>query len=555
MSLEITSIDQLDTTKVQDRMEIQKQLAQEASPTADFKHGVLSDLLCQTSAILDASIQENIDVLRRAQSPYEIVKDPTLADTDIVDSAFSSFNIVRNSGVAAVGNITIVVSKLATVTISAGSRWQANGKVFTADSVFVGRTSEDSIINEDTDKLLIPTGDGKYAFTISVTAASVGADGKLTKGTLLLPDQKPLNFVKAFATSDFTAGEDLESNAELYARLEEGLTPKIMSGRVAMVAALKDQASFSRIVSSSFIGYGDAEMLRDSRGIWPVSTGARIDWYIRTRQKCQLKSLTVTATLKEKTSDGKGIWQFLIDRDDAPGFYDIVQISPADNLEFVGSYAITSDTRGYDISDFEDGPEFIPDVTSATEAAYTRFQTATVRFKDSDTDTDDLTVDSSTGDYTVVVRMLPLIDSIQDYVSDRGVHNGAADTLIKAAIPCFTDISFTIKRKDGTTEPNTDDIKNAISSVVNEYGFRGRLPASVITDTIHDYLEEGMYVSSIDLVGKIRRPSGSVKYINSKEILLVPDEPENMVSSRTTVFFTAPENISISHEIVSIPEI
>lgn len=554
MAVTVNSLDQLDQATVVEKLALLTQIAQEAAPTANFQFGVLHDLLNQVGAILDTATSENVDLLRRSQSLYEINADPTLADDDVVNSVMSNFNISRGVGAAASGSVTIVLNRLATTTIAQNSVWEADGQTFLADSVFVARTSEDAVVS-DTDRLLTSVGGGRYAFTITMTAAETGTAGNLTKGTVVIPSQRPINFVTAVVASDFTGGTNTETNLELANRQSEGIAAKVMAGRVSMLATLRSQPEFTNIISSSIIGYGDAEMRRDARGVYPVSTGGRVDWYLRTQEKPQLLSVDVEATLVRKTSDNRGEWEFSLGRDIAPGFYDVIQIRPQDNLSYVGGYEIVSETRGYDVSEDDDGPEFIPDIESAAEATYSRFQTTTIVFKDVDVNTNDLVEDEATRDYTITVRVFPLIAEIQDYVSGRGIHHGAGDILVKAPVPCFTNIGFSIRRSVDSSAPDIDTIKEVVADVVNNYGFRGRLPASVITDVVHNWLESGLYLSAINMFGNIRRPDGTLKSLVSTEQLVIPDEPTRGVSPRTCLFITDVNSIAISDEVVAIPEI
>jgi hypothetical protein len=197
----------------------------------------------------------------------------------------------------------------------------------------------------------------------------------------------------------------------------------------------------------------------------------------------------------------------------------------------------------------------VPDIEEIEEAVYSRYQTAVIRFKDDVTQTSTLTLNTSTKDYDVTLTGMPLIGDIQDDLGSRTTCNAAGDLLVKAPVPCFLRLSFTIELPSGSTTPDTDSIAEQLAAVVNNYGFAGRLPASVLTDTIHNYLPTGSSVSAVDMFGRVRRPNGSKRFLRSSTLLTVPDEPTNMVTGRTVIFCLDPEDVSISTTFIDSPDV
>ena len=109
-------------------------------------------------------------------------------------------------------------------------------------------------------------------------------------------------------------------------------------------------------------------------------------------------------------------------------------------------------------------------------------------------------------------------------------------------------INFIVYKQTGEPDPDVSAIKNAICTEVNNIGFIGRLFASKISDIVHGYLHNATSLSAIDMHGRIRYPDGSIKYLRSSEVLVVPSEPAQMVSARTVQFFLSPDDIGISIE-------
>ncbi len=548
MAVEVTSMSELTPEQVQARAALLSQMLQENNPTIDAQRGVVNELVVKPGAAIAEVAAEEIDRYNRARSLKEISDDPDLADDDLVDSVLSLYRIERKIGSQAVGQVTIVLSAAINVTIRAGAVFTGNGLEFVTERLFTSQSTSGTA-SSPTDQVLVQIGTDRWAFTIEVVAVEPGAAGRLAKDTTLVPSETPLRFVKAYAAADFVGGEDTETNAEMVTRINRGISAKGGSNRVNMDAMLLEQPAFEGVKASSVIGYGDDEQIRNHT-IWPGSLGGRIDWYVRTQAKVELKQIDVAATLITKHIDNRGTWQFSLGKNDAPGFYDIINIVPADSDETLGGFPITSEVRDFDLTD--EVMEF--DVETAEEAAFTALQTTTIQFYDEDQDVSDMTVGDE-ADYSVTVRVMPLIREIQDFVAGRRVRHAAADVLVKGPVPCFVQLSFDINMRSDAAAPDTDAIKNDLAALVNGYGFTGRLPASAVSAVIQSHLEAPAAAGAIDMFGIIRRPDNTFKPIRSSEILLIPDEPGRMVTSRTVAFFLDPTDIAISLRYVDMPEV
>jgi len=553
MAIEVTSFTELSSDNIFQTEEFLAQLLGEENPSLDAKRGVLKELLLHYNAVYDEKNTEELDRLRRSSSLQEIQDDPSLADDDAVDRIASNYRVERNPGNEAEGSVRVVIDRLQPITIAQGSIWEAEGRTFIAETPFSAKTSQANVV-ASTDRVLTPVGDGNYYFIVDLVAVQVGEASAVKRNTVFTPQQPPLYFVTAYASSDFSGGVDAETNAALSERLIQGAACKGLSGSVHMSAALRAQTAFENVLADSVIGYGDAEMHRDQHSLFPGSYGGRVDWYIRSQRLPQLLSATKTATLIDVTADGYGVWQFGIGREEAPGFYDVTSIVVSGESTTAGSFEISEDVRSNDLTAL-DNDGFLPDLQDSEEGVYSRFQSAVIRFIDDRTSVTSLTIGTSTQDYDILLRAMPLIEEMQDYASSRGVRNRAGDILVKAPVPCFLRISFRVELKQGTESPNVAQIKTDVAELVNTYGFTGRLPASAISDVVHNSLSGIQYLSAIDMLGDIRRPDGSVRRLRSTETLIIPDEPVKMATPRTVAFIVDPSDIAISVVTAPIPEI
>jgi len=523
------------------------------APEVDARRGALGSVLTRLAGVLAAKRAEEFTRLQRSQSLAYIAADPTLADDDIVDNVAANFRLTRRAGANASGPLTIVVSALQTVVIPAGAVFSANGRTFVPTRAFVARTAS-SLRQSDSDKVLTPLPDGNYAFTIDVTDEEPGAAGLLAKDTLLTLASPPLNYVKSFASADFTGGTDGESNASLIERLLTGVASQTLSDRPSMRALLLAQPDFAGCVASSIIGFGDAEMLRDRHALWPGATGGRVDWYIRTQSNARLTSSTKTATLVSRNSAGNGIWQLTFTRDEAAGVYDVPRIvQEGTEATTEGTYAVVSDTRGIDLSAI-DGAR-LPDITDAAEAAYSRFQTIVLQFADVDTPVtaDDI---GTTRDYDCVLRSMPLIADISDYVTQLSRVHAAADVLVRAPVPCFVQLGISLELPENAeAEVDTETVATALADLVNgQFSFTGRLPASILAELVQSYLPRNSAIAAMLLVGTLRQPDGTVVTSSSRDMLVVPNDPGSMTTGKTVAFFLDSRDVSITVATVEVPE-
>jgi uncharacterized phage protein gp47/JayE len=541
MAITVTSIDDLDADSVAELQDEFSELVAERHPEIETIRGPFHDLVSYFAGGISGGVnQEEMSRLQQSMSLAAIEANPALADDDYVDAVLSNYLVTRKTGSLATGEVTIVVSEDETTIISGGLIFTASGAQFQVDRAYTARPSGSTAAGIS-ERVLQPLGDGTYSFTIDATALEIGEASNISRGTLLTPSAPPDNYVTSYAATDFSGGTDTELNADLMARLQLGIAAKVMQGRVNIEALVKEQSLFSDTLDYSVVGYGNAEMLRDQHGILPISSGGRLDIYSRTSPLPQTVSLTKEATFMETTAAG-GLWQFSLDKDDAPGFYEVVQvILPSDPADTAG-FEVTSDLRGLDLP----VDQFAPDLIDSVEGAYTRYQTAVIRFEDTATDHSALTPGTSKQNYTVGVQAMPLIKELQVFCNGADVRNLSADVAVKAAVPCFLTINLEIQIGAETAAPATGPIKTALAAAVNNIGFPGQLHASLIHDVVHNYLTNRQAVGAIDLHGRIRRPNGTTQIIRASDVLQAPDDPGNLVTGSTVAFILGVNNIGIS---------
>jgi len=545
MSIVLDNFDDLSVSQVDQAKQQLVRMMTEQQPSLQFQRGVLHDLLAYFGAIQGAKNSEEMRRLRESQSLLAVSADPSLADADTVDRIASNFLVSRKAGTQATGEVVVVVDSLVSATVSAGAVFEANGQQFLADTAVTARTSA-ALVLAPSDVLLQKRSDGTYAFNVPVTAAVVGPAGQLAEGAPLVLQKPFAHYQQAYAAADFIGGMSAETNAELIERFRYGISAKAMSGRSHMSAALREQLGFEDTVADSLIGAGDIEMQRDRHTIWPSSFGGRVDWYIRTQTEPRTATITKTATLIEKLATGHSIWQFELGRDEFPGLYRVDKVARLDSTGGAG-YEIQLDARSADLSPLPDF-DVLPDIVTAEEARFSRFQATVIQFKDTDIDTTGMTPHSATADYAVTVTAMGGIAAAQKYASRRDVRNAAGDCLVKAPIPCFVSLSLSLDMDPLQVGFDEAGLISAVMEFVNRTGFHGQLYSSAILDIAHNYLTGRSAVGGISMSGKIHLPNGSTYALADSIMLQIPDLPQHMVSARTTVFILSRDAVRVTQK-------
>lgn len=540
MAIELASLSELDQTLVDQMFATFTQYMQERHPEVELTRGVFHDLVLYFNSALNATVRQNIDRVLQSNSLLKITQNPALADDALVDQVLSNYNLTRDNGTQAVGEATIVLALPVQTTIQATIQFSVDGVLFRPTQDFVALPPGTLPASSD-EREMIAVGDGNYAVNVLMQAVEVGTSGNVRRGSKFVPDYVPNNMVEAFAAVDFVSGADPASNTDYIAKLAPALASKTIGSRASYAAAIRNESEFSTIPHLSILGCGDPEQQRDQHGLFPMSGGGKIDIYCQTHSSAQEREHLLDAVYVGPGPTGT-IWQVTLDRDTAPGFYEVIRVAkPLDSVST--GYAILQDIRGVDFSDLE----FVPDVRDHVEGAYTRYQTAVIQFEDTDTPPTGLTANQSRVRYSVTTTSLPLIAPVQDFLGARDSRTRAADVLVKAAVPCFTKISFEIRKEAAAADTvDVDTIRAALVAEIKKVGFSGQLHASLINAVAHRYLTGRQAVGAIDMFGRIRRPDGSTQYVRDGVLLQIPDDPGRLVTGRTTAFLVGPQDISIS---------
>ena len=549
------SIDDLTAHDVTQTEQLLVQMLQDEFPSMDLGRGrVLRELLIRPAAIFYALNGANMDELRRSMSLYNLSLNPALANDDIVDSVLSNLLLTRDVGANASGQIRVIVTSNVSTPVDAGAIFTANDLNFQVTRAFVGVTSINNVVNTGS-RLITARADGNYEFLVDVEAVATGTSYNVSEGTRFITTCTIPRLVDLVSASDFTGGRATEDNAALAARATSGLSPRTLSGRDHIEALLWDNFTLE---SLSIIGFGDNEMIRDKHNMFELSQGGKVDIYARTAATPARTLVNVTATMLDAASNKLTV---SLGRDTLDGIYDVLAVYAAGVTPFqtgeqteptlLDSLEIVNKSWAYNVTQTED--EFVPDVETADEAAFTRYRTMVLQFIDPGSSL----TNGETATYQVYLLGLPNIAEIQDFVNQRNRRGPAADYLVRAPVPAMCSVGIQIAARN-VGEVNTDAIKNAVASRVNTLGFNvGHLPGSVIVDAAQGQIaSDAVLELPLMLLAKLYLPDGTIRTVSGTDELRVPSNlGQAQVSARTVAWYLRTSDIDVSVREIATPEV
>lgn len=501
-------------------------------PDVDARGGLIGNLVIELLSVSLAAVDQRIDQFRLEGSLLQAAEDPDAFDADTLDALLSNFRLARSAGRKATGTVSLVVRSLVPVSVPAGFSFLGGSGTFVTATAFAGRVSSDQVV-ASTDRLLVPTGDGRYAFSIEVEATTEGPVGLISRGTAVIPQASIAGVVEAYAADDFVGGLDQETNAQLVQRALAGVSGRGPANRIGVVALLTQDTTVGALLSAvSVVGFGDEEQTR-YHGLRPVAYGGRCDVYLRPAGGPTDQTTEVTA-VQSGTSDGLPVWTVTLPTTQYGGAYGVVRV------------ANSSDPTAAELTILNVTPGWTPnpyvDVETAAEAAYSALQTGRVDFSDPD-DATATTPYPATRQVFVTVRRAVGVSESHALIQRDDTRPTAGDILVRAAVPCTVRFVVVVATPSGKAV-DTVAASAAVSAAVERSGFTGRLPVSRLVAAVNGAVGDDQEVVDWSIEGVIDSPDGTRLTIGSKQGLEIPWRPDLGVTFRTTAFYLSAEDLA-----------
>lgn len=447
-------------------------LSVRAGPLADLVVGPSVDALTAVRVYSEAAVTALDPETALATGGY---------DEDVLNAALAARGVTRESAARASGSIAVHVTSPTGVTVPSGYTVTAADGTAYVTSGAKRLLAPGSTASSAYEVVTVAVPSGGYAAVVAVSAVGSGAAGNKPAGTALTATAAISGQTAVYAATDLSGGADLESDADLLARLPAATVPRTVSSWSGAAAVVYDAVpDYSDAVA---VGFGHQGMLR-GRSALTGQTPGRMDLRVRTGSSPSRVRVPVTATLIATAPFGQ--WRFTLGVDDAPGRFLVEKVVQRNNALSASGYAPTALTAGYDL----DADPVGVDVRTSADAAQSRYATLAVTFTDPDTSTSGMTVNVTTRSYDAVVRTIAGLDTAQDAVDAEGARSTGGDCLVRSACPVMVSVTAAATVQAGVTL-DADEVSAAVARAINANGIGTVLYGSVVAARAVSYLPPG----------------------------------------------------------------
>jgi hypothetical protein len=502
----------------------------ERDPTIDLTDGsAVVGLVVENEAHMTAVHVANYDALNKSFSLKAIADNLIDVDDALVDSLVSNYFITRRDASPASGPVRVVVNLNVLYILPQDYAFVAGGVTYKMGTPVRVLRAGSQVAQTPTQRVLIPRADGRFEFTVDVVADTPGSAGLISAGTAMEIPSPLDGFETASAAVDFTGGEDRETNADLLARAQAGITAQTLAGPAHIQAALEAQFAGIR---TAVLGIGSPLMTRDRGNLFGISTGATEDIWVKTT--AFPGSVEVTVAVVAPPS-GRTM-SFTIVGEDAAGVYRVRFIRRASTA------GVQGDAPDVVVPMKRPVVGFSPKTPKPADLWFGAIADLRVTF----TDTSDAPlVPGTTYAYTVEVFRMPTVDAVSTYVYDPSVRLVGTDYYVRAGIPCMVELEIELGVRRGDPRPEVEDVQEAVAAAVNGLAFgTSRLTPYTIHTALAPLLGRSD-VRSLQMRGTIYAPTADVHLVLGNA-LTIPDSPAQGFSAANTFFACSPANVGVT---------
>jgi hypothetical protein len=517
-------------------------ILQSKFPQVDLRRGtVLHDLLLNPNSILYAWFSAQQEELRKSTSLKHLEEESITNGLDVEDAniVLSNFGITMNPGTRSTGKVCINVS------IDKEYRLYKDTKFSTLDGIEFRLTKNIIAARGDnataeTNTPILETNNTLY-FIVDVECVNTGSND-IQADTVLSISTPTYGIVSCYTSGDFSNGSDGETLSHVINTIPSRLSARGMFNSFSIEAALTEQFKDSNnpISYVSVCGYGNPIQKRDQHNVFGVSTGGRVDVYVR-----NFSELPTTTLLKVGTRNtSEDPYKILLDPGTVSGLYAIKSIYiPNSGAINIGAFPFSVEYTALDSKDIPHDIQVTDDDTSEVAGTSWRGAEITV-FVDNNVIGDE---DKKSEQFVVEIVRLPNIDEIQNFLDQDNIRNCASDIIVRCPFICTVSVNLSVLVPLGTAF-DVNQVKEAIKKYVNTSGFNTTLYQSEIVSILHTLgvvgvdlnSNNGLYGYVYDARGHLHELQGDrldISRLNASNALLSPD---------SVVFCTQDSNININ---------
>lgn len=491
-----------------------------------------SDIDCRVGTTVRELVIRPMAVLRAEQLELQTnflntlnlynIAEGAEADDDFVDALASTYRVKRHPSSAASGTAVFYLEDGNTVTyVRVDLGLYAGDVPLEILYTYIGVPNVSEYEDTDTVKYVpIREKDGNYFIVVPVQTQDTGVVNPITTGTVINITGPVNNISSAAVLSAIAGGKAAEDNQSLANRILYG----VPNGMLATPLQIKNAFvnDFSIVPDSvAVIGTGSSVLSRALNPLTGIAQEGFVDVYVNTENSYAISYISAQAI---KTDTG---YKITILPEEAAGVYDVSYIS-VDNIGTIDTfdvkYTVGSNTGSHKVD--------------AASVRYSAYQQIEITFA-ADNEEPELTC-------SVAVRFERKIRLLQEYVDSSDRKYPGQDTLIKAAVPCFLTLRFTVKAIDTTYD--LTELKNAVVTHVNSLPTgKGFIDGQDIVDSLKDYNVQVRF--PINMTGSFILPDKTHTVTTTNARLDCPSWPEYHLTPDVFAFFTDLDNVEITVEL------
>jgi len=550
----VTSIDEnLTQSDIDDAKEAIRTLLQEQDPTLDLSNGgPVDSLLVDGTSLVAAQNDADVDRAFLLQSLQAIASGTVTVEDEDLENLMEAYFLARKEAVPATGDVEFIVSEDRVYTIPAGFTIRFGDQAYEVTQTFTvspdGTTGVD--FSDETNIRLQDifdeeTGFG-HRFVIPFSSVESVPEAIRTAGDRFTPDQGFSGLGPIEAAENFQGGTAEETNAEFASRGLTGVLAETVGGR-DNINKIVGQAVQNAV--SNTVGINDPLMTRDRNNVFNLPVGGKIDVYAKSGAIGQ-EAFQVDA---EVVDVGARRLKVRLTREESAGVYRAVVAG-----FFVSSPpgGITGEITIESIEHFAatvDG--FNPEMPTEIERAFSANQEIEITFTDTRVDsllnpivTLSFVGETISGAYQAETQFQPGILSAADALSaDDDVRPPGLDVLVKAAVPCITNISVVAQTPEDYSGPDEESLQLSIVSAVNLLPVtRASLDAFTISTIVQNAAPD-LTVSSVTMTGTVfGQDDTDISIPQTSSKLQIPLNTTAKVGPANTYFTTTFDKVTVT---------
>lgn len=521
---------------------------------------VLSELLIKLSAELHNQLKNDAEAAASVTSVQAALNATGETYSEAIDAIASNFNVTRDPGITVEGRVKIqvVASRVYYLSNNFQLVHPSSGAIYGTTKAY---RADPGVSEDDLEAGILrlykeATG---YYFLLPVKSINTNSNVAAPHNSAMIMNAANTSlegFVSAKAFGNFSSGRPVETDRQMIARFQSGLSAKGLMSPQSMQSLLPTvfptlftQGSDRKAVLS-VVGANDLELNRGRNTVYGITPFGLADVYIRTARSIKIDSFPVVAQYKEYTPPGGSpMSTWVIELNSSVSgfptwFYDVVSLHYVDVNGVTQTAAVDSIVFSAD----QTAPNQLSGsnaVTAADVARFSKYQTCTLSTTLTDTAAAPPLAGTTTHEVQVTVSYMPSIGEIQDFFLQSSNRILAADYLVKAVIPCTLSTQLVLDKASLPVDDETtkQSIRQAICDYVNALPFGEEVAVSRIVDICHNYNVKRVDLP-VTLNGSILMPSASttLKFVPTitNDTMSIPYDPGFLtygVSTKTTMFF------------------